>query len=435
MQYNQPYGVSDPNAAYINGNPSTGTMGSIPPAASIEFPQREIVNLIASAGRAAPDNSDLFQLAKAVQSQGLIARNDAGTANQYAVTLSPPPGAYFRYLTVIAWISATNTGASNLNVNAMGPQQILRSDGTALFPGDIIGNTLTCFMYDGTAFRLVWRGSVAGSPVYLTAPRSFYVNFGTGSDANDGAAAALAGGHGPFKTLQHASDVAGTYNLNGYNITINVADSLSYTSVTLPAAAGNGQINWIGNPGTPANCVISGVNKLAIAVNGVANTMTGFKVQTSGAPAGDNLAGILGQGNVQATFSNFEWGQCAGPQIFAYGGAYLRLGGPKRISGGSTNNAYGLGCFIDCTVGAKVDCIEVSPAQPLTLIGNPSYDSGFVLANTLASVNFIYSALTGTAVGKKFDAQYNAIISVGGGGANYLPGTIAGTQSTGGQYA
>jgi hypothetical protein len=46
MQYNAPYGVSDPNGAYINGNPSTGTMGSIPPAMSIEHPQREIVNVI-----------------------------------------------------------------------------------------------------------------------------------------------------------------------------------------------------------------------------------------------------------------------------------------------------------------------------------------------------------------------------------------------------
>ena len=50
MKYNQPYGVSDPNAPYINGNPTTGTMGSIPPAASIEYPQREIVNVISNGG-------------------------------------------------------------------------------------------------------------------------------------------------------------------------------------------------------------------------------------------------------------------------------------------------------------------------------------------------------------------------------------------------
>ena len=52
MKYNQPFGISDPNAAYINGNPTTGTMGSIPPAASVEFDQREIVALIAATGLA-----------------------------------------------------------------------------------------------------------------------------------------------------------------------------------------------------------------------------------------------------------------------------------------------------------------------------------------------------------------------------------------------
>ena len=59
MKYQQPYGVSDPNAGYINGNPSTGTMGSIPPAASIEYPQREIVNLISDAGAVVPADTDL----------------------------------------------------------------------------------------------------------------------------------------------------------------------------------------------------------------------------------------------------------------------------------------------------------------------------------------------------------------------------------------
>ena len=61
MKYKQPYGVSDPNAAYINGNPSTGTMGSIPPAASIENPQREIVNFINDSGLT-PTDADLHQL-------------------------------------------------------------------------------------------------------------------------------------------------------------------------------------------------------------------------------------------------------------------------------------------------------------------------------------------------------------------------------------
>ena len=77
MQYNQPYGITDPNAPYINGNPATGTMGSIPPAASIEYDQREIVAVIQYAFNKglidfnnqvcqAPSNADLQQLLKAI---------------------------------------------------------------------------------------------------------------------------------------------------------------------------------------------------------------------------------------------------------------------------------------------------------------------------------------------------------------------------------
>src|SRR4051812_10264098 len=78
MKYNQPYGVSDVDAPYVNGNPSTGTMGSIPPAASIEHDQREVVEVISRANSrgykdftdtpcAVPATGDLQQLRKAVE--------------------------------------------------------------------------------------------------------------------------------------------------------------------------------------------------------------------------------------------------------------------------------------------------------------------------------------------------------------------------------
>ena len=44
-------------------------MGSIPPAASIENPQREIVNMITSSGLT-PTDADLFQLAKSACKAG-----------------------------------------------------------------------------------------------------------------------------------------------------------------------------------------------------------------------------------------------------------------------------------------------------------------------------------------------------------------------------
>jgi hypothetical protein len=65
MQYTQPYGNVNPNAGYINGNPATGTPGSIIPAAAVEAAQREIVNCITEAGLT-PDPANLTQLWAAI---------------------------------------------------------------------------------------------------------------------------------------------------------------------------------------------------------------------------------------------------------------------------------------------------------------------------------------------------------------------------------
>ncbi|KAA2235255.1 hypothetical protein [Salinarimonas soli] len=84
MKYQQPFGAAA-NAPYVNGNPATGTAGSIPPAASIEHPQRELDHLIAyavanAAARAAlsngialgaPSEADLQQVRKALQAMFL----------------------------------------------------------------------------------------------------------------------------------------------------------------------------------------------------------------------------------------------------------------------------------------------------------------------------------------------------------------------------
>ena len=40
----------------------------------------------------------------------------------------------------------------------------------------------------------------------------------------------------------------------------------------------------------------------------------------------------------------------------------------------------------------------------------------------------------GTATGMRYSAGYSGIINTAGGGANYFPGTVAGTTAAGGQY-
>lgn len=64
MKYVPPrYG--DPDDPYVDGNPDGSSEGSIPPAAAIEHPMREIEAAIVAAGLV-PDSEDLTQLAAAI---------------------------------------------------------------------------------------------------------------------------------------------------------------------------------------------------------------------------------------------------------------------------------------------------------------------------------------------------------------------------------
>jgi hypothetical protein len=73
MKYTQPFGITDPNASYVNANPATATQGSIPPAAALEAAQREIVFAITQSGQT-PDPANLTQLWQAITGFGGIIR-------------------------------------------------------------------------------------------------------------------------------------------------------------------------------------------------------------------------------------------------------------------------------------------------------------------------------------------------------------------------
>lgn len=93
MKYVQPYGVTDENASYVDGNPALGIEGSAVPAAAIEHPQRELVYLLTKAG-ITPDKAKLTQVYDAVQklildaaaAMASDAETIAGTVTTKAVT-------------------------------------------------------------------------------------------------------------------------------------------------------------------------------------------------------------------------------------------------------------------------------------------------------------------------------------------------------------
>lgn len=68
MKYVQPLNATDADAPYKNADPANGQKGSTVPAAAIESPMREIVNLIEAAGLT-PSETDLTQMAQAIDAK------------------------------------------------------------------------------------------------------------------------------------------------------------------------------------------------------------------------------------------------------------------------------------------------------------------------------------------------------------------------------
>jgi hypothetical protein len=94
-----------------------------------------------------------------------------GSANTYAVTLSPTPSAYVDGLALSVKINVQNTGASTINVNGLGARSILKGNGNAVSSGNLKAGSIYTLRYNGTAFILQGEGGeygTAGQPQILS---------------------------------------------------------------------------------------------------------------------------------------------------------------------------------------------------------------------------------------------------------------------------
>jgi hypothetical protein len=155
-----------------------------------------------------------------IQTDAYILSNDAGVANAYVVTLNPPITSYVKGLRVRAAVSNTNTGASTLNVNGLGPVAIVRRDGTPTQINDLPSGSLAEFEHDGTHFQLLStlnyypvgvRQTVASGPL-TAAGTANHITAGTGLAAN----LSTNGGANPV-TVNYAAGSSLTGDVNYVN--------------------------------------------------------------------------------------------------------------------------------------------------------------------------------------------------------------------------
>ena len=423
-------------------------MGSIPPAASIEYPQREIVNAIKGAVKQdlsgpafPPDNADLAQLARAIQSSLLNTARDTGVANAYACNLTPAPTALYEGMEVTLKIAHANTGPSVFNINALGNKPIVNPvDGSALAGGALVAGLYVKLKYDGTNWQIAWSqagGGIAGAPIFLPLRVRFTLTRRPGNDAWDGTVAVFTTGvTGPFATLQRAASECQKYNLNNYNITINVANG-TYAPFVLPKYSGSGYITWQGNSTTPSAVTVQATGDHNAIDGGDFGTqfMNGFKVSANGPSVNQVCGGIFIGGQSHLNLDNIEYGFCQGAQLLVSRSAQCTLGQSTfRISGGSSGNGVSPAAHALVFFGGN---LEVNSVFLPTLIIPAAINLGvFVEANSLGVSSYVFATITGAGnvTAQKYRGSANAIINSLGNGVNYYPGAVAGVLTSGAQY-
>lgn len=93
--------------------------------------------------------------------------NDTGTANNYVVTVPyGAPSAYNPGFSLTFIPSFTNTGASNISINALGPVTITDVFGNPLMAGLLVSGKAALIQYTGTNFRLLTSSQSGGVSYY-----------------------------------------------------------------------------------------------------------------------------------------------------------------------------------------------------------------------------------------------------------------------------
>lgn len=356
---------------------------------------------------------------------------DTGSPNAIIATLSPAVPGY-----EVGSVYSITVGAGNANTTAatanlgFGAVPIVRPNLQPLIGGEYSANGQVILSYTTAGSMQMVGGGTATQFRLLSAPRTYYVNDSTGLDTNDGLTVST-----PFRTISRAAALSGTFNLNGFVLTIIVADG-SYSQAYFGPTNGSGNIDVIGNAATPANCVITNPTGSAVivAAGGMVD-FTGFTFISSGATAVDGGAGIWASGSATINVTGCRFGACKGAYIASSFGGFVTVNGAINIAGDLDASAS---IWPGAAFFGFAGFIRTNPAVlPALTIQSAVTGSFFAHSGSSATLNLKFSSITnpGNFTGKKYFALLNGIINTTTADVNYLPGTIAGTTQSGGQYA
>lgn len=262
----------------------------------------------------------------------------------------------------------------------------------------------------------------------LTANRTYYVR----TDGNDSNTGLVNSSGGAFATGQKAIDTAAALDLSIYNVTIQFGPGTFSTTNGLVAkqCVGAGTVTLLGDEATPSNVVLTTNGAMtgngdACFLSSAISTIYSVRGARLNSTATGTVYGLTASSGARIDFQNLDFGTGMSQHIRAEDTGIVRATGPYRITGGAAShfNAVGAGIVrVQSRVITVLGALNFSSAFAFFLRGGV----GFLNSNTI-------DISGATVTGKQYDVTENATVATGG-GANYFPGNVAGTVSTGGQY-
>lgn len=263
------------------------------------------------------------------------------------------------------------------------------------------------------------------APVPVTGDVTIHVST-SGSDMNgDGTSAK------PFATVAYAAAFASRrYFFAGYRLIVQLDVPGTYAAPgSLPAIGG--QLVLQGDPNNPSNYILSGAgptggNQGVIgALSGCNSLLNGLTVSNTGTI--NNTIYTFSGGSVTVTNCNVTStsANTRFSHFSATGNGAISLGQGLTISGGMAT----------CLLASSNGSITIGLGIFITVTGSPTFGRAFAVAAINSSISSAgQNGFTGAASGPRYLATANGVISTGGAGPNYFPGSTAGSQDTGGQY-
>jgi Protein of unknown function (DUF1565) len=253
------------------------------------------------------------------------------------------------------------------------------------------------------------RYLAANTREILTSDRTYYVST-TGQDTADGLTA-------PFRTIQKAIDTVAQLDLSIFNAIIQCASG-TYTSgaVVRGPFVGFGRVILRGNLATPSLCFINSAESGVICENGGSIDVEGFRIS-----AVNYAFYALALGFVRVT-GPIELGT-ADVHFIVDATASIRVRSNITIVAGAAYFVVVFGGYFGFLPGITI-----------TFVSTPAFAAAVVFTDRGGLAEMVSVTFVGSATGVRFAALSNGVIFTNTSNVNFIPGSVAGFELTGGRY-